>query len=223
MSLKTWSGCEQPGQSPQFGQHVQLTTLATSDQYAGLYEAVGQESQAELWRYMPIGPFSALSEFQNTLSFCQSQHGWEMMAIQATNAARTYLGMAGYMRIRATHGSVEVGCVTFSPALQRTPAATEAMYLMAKHVFEDLGYRRYEWKCHDQNQASKRAALRYGFQFEGIFRQDMVVKGENRDTAWFAMIDQDWPRLKAGFETWLAPDNFDRQGLQKSTLEACRT
>jgi RimJ/RimL family protein N-acetyltransferase len=116
------------------------------------------------------------------------------------------------------HGSVEVGCVAFGDALKRTREATEAMYLMAAHVFDELGYRRYEWKCNNGNAASKCAAKRFGFIYEGVFRNDMVVRGENRDTAWFAMTDGDWPQIKAGFEAWLASDNFDAGGQQKTKL-----
>ena len=125
------------------------------------------------------------------------------------------------MRIKPAHGVVEVGNMLFSPALQRTRAATEAMYLMARHVFEDLGYRRYEWKCNALNEPSRRAALRLGFTFEGIFRQHMVVKDRNRDTAWFSMLDHEWPARKRAFEAWLDPDNFD--GAGKSTAQSCGT
>jgi RimJ/RimL family protein N-acetyltransferase len=122
------------------------------------------------------------------------------------------------MRIDPAHGVVEVGNILLSPALQRTTAATEAMYLMARHVFDDLGYRRYEWKCNALNEPSRRAAQRFGFRFEGIFRQHMVVKDMNRDTAWFAMLDHEWPARKQAFEAWLDPRNFDEQGKQRKSL-----
>jgi RimJ/RimL family protein N-acetyltransferase len=124
------------------------------------------------------------------------------------------------MEIRPAAGVIEVGHILYAPALQRTAAATEAIYLAARLVFEELGYRRFEWKCNDLNAASKRAALRFGFGFEGIFRQHNVVKGRNRDTAWFAMLDGDWPARKTAFETWLRPDNFDAGGGQRTTLSA---
>jgi RimJ/RimL family protein N-acetyltransferase len=127
-------------------------------------------------------------------------------------------GYASYMRIDPAHGVVEVGNILLSPALQRTTAATEAMYLMAGHVFEELGFRRYEWKCNALNVPSRRAAERLGFTFEGIFRQHMVVKGQNRDTAWFSMLDSEWPERKLAFEAWLEPDNFDATGRQKKSL-----
>jgi RimJ/RimL family protein N-acetyltransferase len=123
------------------------------------------------------------------------------------------------MRIEPAHGVIEVGNIMLSPALQRTTAATEAMYLMASHVFDHLGYRRYEWKCNALNQPSRRAALRFGFTFEGIFRQHMVIKDRSRDTAWFAMLDSEWPARKQSFESWLAPANFDADGTQRKTLQ----
>ena len=122
------------------------------------------------------------------------------------------------MRIRPAQGSAEIGCVIFGHALKRTAAATEVVYLTASYLFDWLGYRRYEWKCNNENEASKRAAERFGFRFEGIFRNDMVVKGKNRDTAWFAMTDEDWQTLKPSYEAWLAPENFDAEGNQKTRL-----
>ena len=127
-------------------------------------------------------------------------------------------GRLSYLRIDPAHRVIEVGNIIFTPALQRSRGATEAMYLMARHAFEDLGYRRYEWKCNALNQPSRRAALRLGFVFEGIFRQHMIVKGRNRDTAWFSMLDSEWPLRKASFEQWLAPSNFDPAGRQKLSL-----
>jgi RimJ/RimL family protein N-acetyltransferase len=127
-------------------------------------------------------------------------------------------GYASYMRIDQANGVVEVGNILMTPALQRTTAATEAMYLMARHVFEDLGYRRYEWKCNALNEPSRRAALRYGFTFEGIFRQHMIVKSQNRDTAWFSLLDHEWPARKRAFEAWLNPANFDANGRQLKAL-----
>jgi RimJ/RimL family protein N-acetyltransferase len=128
------------------------------------------------------------------------------------------VGYASYLRIEPAHRCIEVGSILFTPLLQRTPGATEAMYLMARHVFENLGYRRYEWKCNALNEPSRRAALRLGFTFEGIFRQHMIIKGRNRDTAWYSMLDSEWPARKASFEQWLAPDNFDSHGRQKQSL-----
>jgi RimJ/RimL family protein N-acetyltransferase len=122
------------------------------------------------------------------------------------------------MRIDPAHGVIEIGHILWGPAIARTRVATEALYLAASYVFDELGYRRFEWKCDNNNEPSKQAARRFGFTFEGVFRQHMVIKGRNRDTAWFSIIDADWPRLRAGFEVWLAPDNFDGAGRQLSKL-----
>ena len=127
-------------------------------------------------------------------------------------------GRMTFLRMDPTHGVVETGHILFGPRLSRTPAATEAIFLQARHAFDDLGYRRFEWKCNDRNGPSKRAATRFGFAFEGVFRQHMVVKGENRDTAWYAMLDRDWPQRRAAFEAWLDPENFDEDGRQRLRL-----
>jgi RimJ/RimL family protein N-acetyltransferase len=124
------------------------------------------------------------------------------------------VGYASYLRIEPSHRVIEVGNILYTPRLQRTRGATEAMFLMARHAFEDLRYRRYEWKCNALNEPSRRAALRLGFRFEGIFRQHMLIKGRNRDTAWYAMLDGEWPERKAAFEQWLSPENFDAAGGQ---------
>jgi hypothetical protein len=136
----------------------------------------------------------------------------------ATPSAPKAAGWASYMRMEPAHGVVEVGNIMMSPSLQRTTAATEAMYLMARHIFDDLGYRRYEWKCNALNEPSRRAALRYGFTFEGIFRQHMVIKDLSRDTAWFSMLHSEWPARKRAFQAWLDPANFDNEGTQLRSL-----
>jgi RimJ/RimL family protein N-acetyltransferase len=127
------------------------------------------------------------------------------------------------MRIESGHGVIEIGGILFAPELQRTAAATEAIYLLARHAFDELGYRRLEWKCDAHNKASRRAAARFGFAYEGTFRQHMVIKGRNRDTAWSAITDEEWPQVRAGFEAWLVPENFDAQGRQRRRLEDCRS
>ncbi len=134
------------------------------------------------------------------------------------NASGNAVGRAAYMNIVPNHRTIEVGHLMFSPQLQRTRLATEAMYLMMRHVFDDLRYRRYEWKCNAQNLGSRRAALRLGFSFEGIFRQHMIVKGRNRDTAWFSIVDGEWPAIKSALEQWLEPQNFDEHGTQRMRL-----
>lgn len=221
MSLADWSPRERPGQWPLIGTRVVLEPLEWGTHKEGLYAAVAAPEVADIWDYMPIGPFKSVDHFEATFAEVMQSRGWETLVIRKGNGGKV-LGMASYMRIREPHGSAEVGCVAFGRALRRTPEATEAMYLMASHVFDELGYRRYEWKCHNENRASRRAAERFGFPFEGVFRNDMVLKGKNRDTAWFAMTDTDWPAVKSAFEAWLSPSNFDASGQQVQTLESFR-
>ena len=175
----------------------------------------------EMWTYLSFGPFQDREEFDTWLAPQDESEDRLIFAIidQASGTAR---GMASYLRIAPQWASCEVGSIWFAPSLKRSRMASEAMYLMAHHVMEDLGYRRYEWKCDALNEASRRAALRYGFHYEGLFRQHMIYKGRNRDTAWFAMTDQDWPGVKAAFETWLADENFDQQGRQLRGLADIR-
>lgn len=222
MSLSDWSHRDRPGLRSLKGGRVVLEPLDWDAHGDGLYQAVAAPDVADIWDYMPIGPFTDQSQFEKTLIRVCADFGWEMLVIRKVNGGKI-LGMAGYMRIREVHGSAEVGCVSFGSDLKRTPEATEAMYLMANHLFEELGYRRYEWKCHNENAASRRAATRFGFQFEGVFRNDMVVKGKNRDTAWFSMTDDEWPALESAFQAWLEPTNFDASGMQKQKLEAFRS
>lgn len=132
-------------------------------------------------------------------------------------------GRQAFMRITPEHGVIEIGSILWGPAIARTRVATEALFLFARYAFEELGYRRFEWKCNARNEPSMRAARRFGFTYEGVFRQHMVVKGQNRDTAWFAIVDTDWPSIRSAFEQWLAPTNFDPAGRQKVRLAACRT
>ncbi|HET7467679.1 MAG TPA: GNAT family protein [Candidatus Dormibacteraeota bacterium] len=172
-----------------------------------------QAGAPEIWMYLPDGPFADEAAFRDWLVARAASSDPLFYAIIDRASGRA-LGMASYLRITPEHGVIEVGYIWYSPALQRTPAATETMYLMARHAFEDLGYRRYEWKCNALNEPSRRAALRLGFTYEGIFRQHMVVKDRNRDTAWYSMLDSEWPVAKAAFEAWLSPDNFDAEGRQ---------
>ena len=147
--------------------------------------------------------------------------GWRTLVVLNQQSGEV-LGMAAFMRIRETHGSAEIGCVAFGPKLKRTRYATEAFALMAGHLFDDLGYRRYEWKCNVDNAASKRSAERFGFTFEGVFRNDMVTKGRSRDTAWYSITDKEWPSLRLALDQWLADANFATDGGQITTLEFFR-
>jgi RimJ/RimL family protein N-acetyltransferase len=175
----------------------------------------------ELWRYLFEGPFPTLEDFEADWRL-KTESADPLFFSILDAASERPLGRASLMRIEPAHRVIEVGGILFSPALRRTAAATEAMYLMARYVFEDLGYRRYEWKCDSQNEPSRRAALRLGFTFEGIFRQHMIVKGGNRDTAWFSMLDSEWPSRKTAFERWLDDANFDSRGRQRTTLASFR-
>ena len=215
--LQNWTSRPAPELKAAQGRFVRIDPVRFPADAGDLFAVVGGRENADLWRYIPIGPFDDAETMRDTLAAVAREDVWKTHLIRDARSGAV-LGMASYMRIRPEAGSVEVGCIVYSKALQRTPAATEAMYLMARHVFDDLGYRRYEWKCNNANDASKRAAERLGFVFEGVFRQDMVMKGENRDTAWFSIIDGEWPRVKAAFEAWLDPSNFDAEGVQRRSL-----
>jgi RimJ/RimL family protein N-acetyltransferase len=201
------------------GRFVSIVPLDADRHSDDLFAAMGGPQHAHLWTYMFDGPFADRAEFAEALRKRQTSDDPLFFAIEDKATSRA-VGIASYMRIEPGHRVIEVGGIVFSPALQRQAGATEAMYLMARHVFEDLNYRRYEWKCDALNAPSRRAALRLGFTFEGIFRQHMIVKRRNRDTAWFSMLDTEWPARKAAFEAWLAADNFDAHGQQKCSLSA---
>jgi RimJ/RimL family protein N-acetyltransferase len=182
---------------------------------ADLHATNSLHPDARSWTYLPYGPFATAEEYSDWLRrTCLGADPWFYAVVDATGRAA---GVAAYLRIEPTNGSIEVGHIHFSPLLQRTPVATEAMYLMMKGAF-DLGYRRYEWKCDALNAPSRVAAQRLGLSFEGIFRQATIYKGRNRDTAWYAATDKDWPALAKAFETWLAPANFDATGRQRVRL-----
>jgi RimJ/RimL family protein N-acetyltransferase len=199
------------------GRYVTLVPLDPEVHAGDLWQASHGPAKDSLWQYLFEGPFPEREDFEASLRKKAASSDPLFFAILAGPADRA-LGYASYLRIEPAHRVIEVGSILFTPALQKTAAATEAMYLMARHAFEDLGYRRYEWKCDALNQPSRRAALRLGFQFEGIFRQHMIVKGRNRDTAWYSLLDGEWPGRKAEFERWLSPANFDQDGKQKSSL-----
>ena len=219
--LSAWTKRPTPGLATLSGKRVRLEPLDWDSQGPGLFAAIGGVHREELWRHMPVGPFPDEAVLGNFLIHMRATEGWRTMIIRQAGSGEI-LGMATYMRIREAHGSAEIGCVAFGEKLRRTPEATEAFALMAGHVFSDLGYRRYEWKCNNANLASKRAAERFGFTFEGIFRNDMVAKGKSRDTAWYAITDVEWPAIGAALERWLAPGNFRPDGTQVGTLESCR-
>ncbi len=182
----------------------------------GLFRAVQEDRSERNWTYLPYGPFASLADYEAWLR--RDCTGKDPLFHTVLNRGGEPVGIASYLRIHPESGGIEVGHIHFSPRLQQTIASTEAMYLMMRRVFDELGYRRYEWKCDALNVPSRRAAERLGFVFEGIFRQATVYKGRNRDTAWFAIIDRDWPRIRRSFERWLHPDNFDLHGRQRQPL-----
>lgn len=199
------------------GRRVVIAPLTEAD-FPGLWQAFS-EDDGEMWTYMGVGPFAAREDLEEV---AVQWLGSPDPLFLAFRLADGYGGWGSYMRIVPEHGVAEVGNLAFAPGFRQTVAATEAMYLMMRHVF-GLGYRRYEWKCDSLNAPSRRAAERLGFTYEGTFRQHMVYKGRNRDTAWFSVIDRDWARLQAAFEAWLDPSNFDELGVQRLRLAEIRS
>lgn len=215
-----WSPPEAPPEGLiMVGRHVHLEPLRADDHAALLFREI--EGEDWLWDYMPDGPFGSASQFHRFVRGTEANRDPYMLAIRL-GAKGAVVGFASFLNIKPAAGSIEVGFIMMSPKLQRTPAATEAMFLMMQWAFE-AGYRRYEWKCNALNMPSRRAAQRLGFSYEGIFRQAQVVKGRNRDTAWFATIDSEWPALKEAFTVWLSPQNFDSTGVQIESLSDLTT
>jgi len=205
-----------PGPIVLEGRYGRIEKLNAARDGASLWQAV--KGHNALWPYMGYGPFADEAAFAAWLAERPKlEDPYSYAIIDKDDRA---VGIATLMEIRPAMRVIEVGNIVYTPLLQRTPLGTEAQYLLAKYVFETLGYRRYEWKCNALNAPSRRAALRYGFTLEGIFRQHFIVKGRNRDTAWFSMLDSEWPTRKAAFERWLDPENFDAQGKQKVGLSS---
>ncbi|MGB3243968.1 MAG: GNAT family protein [Sulfitobacter sp.] len=196
------------------GRYAQLALLSAETHAALLYRSF--DGHDHVWDYMPYGPFSSAAQYHRWVRDHANKNDPLFYAIRNLESG-DWEGVASYLRIAPEAGSIELGHINFSPALQKTRAATETMYLMMKWAFE-AGYRRFEWKCNALNAGSRAAAQRLGLSFEGVFRQATVVKGRNRDTAWFAAIDAEWPALKEAFEAWLAPTNFDANGKQLERL-----
>ena len=212
-----------PAQRPQrtalCGRYVDVVPAAAAAHAADLYAAATGPGTDTIWTYLSVGPWTDRASLEAWLAQAERSQDPFTYAL-VDQASGKALGIATYMRIEPGHRVIEVGGIWFTPGLQRTRAATEAMYLMAKNAFEVLGYRRYEWKCNAFNEPSRRAALRLGFTYEGLFRQHMIARGRNRDTAWFSMLDGEWPARRAAFERWLAPENFDAAGRQRTRLAA---
>jgi RimJ/RimL family protein N-acetyltransferase len=215
-SMPDWVPPPLPPREPMEGRWCWLEPLDPDRHAAALFEADAADADGRSWTYLAYGPFRTLSDYRGWMDATCLGHDPLFFAIIAAADGKA-AGVASYLRITPAAGSIEVGHIHYSPRLQRSPAATEAMYLLMKRAFE-LGYRRYEWKCHALNAASRAAAQRLGLSFEGVFRQAAVHKGRNRDTAWYAAIDQEWPLLREAFLAWLDPGNFDGEGRQRVRL-----
>jgi RimJ/RimL family protein N-acetyltransferase len=196
------------------GRHVRLRPLDALADAEALY---AESDDADLWTYLPNGPYRDAVEYREALVIDQRSEDPLFFTLIRLPDERP-AGVASYLRMTPVHGVIEIGHIWFGASLRRTTAATEAIYLLAAHAFDELGYRRLEWKCNALNQASRRAAERFGFAFEGVFRQHMVVKDRNRDTAWYAIVDGEWPAIRDAFEAWLRPENFDEAGRQRRGL-----
>ena len=199
------------------GRYVLLEPININKHSKDLYANFSKDKKNRIWAYLPYGPFKIYGSFKKWLkSFCFNKDPF-FYAIYAKRY-KQYCGMASYLRMVPEHGSIEVGHINYSPILQNTAEGTETMYLMMKNAFEVLGNRRYEWKCNNLNNDSKKAALRLGFKFEGVFRQMLLVKGRNRDSAWFSIIDKEWKKLKKSYQRFLKASNFDNKLKQKKKL-----
>ena len=205
-----------PPREPVMGRWCRLEPLEVGRHADALFSAFAADKDGRNWTYLAYGPFESSAGYRAWLNVHCMGDDPQFFAIYPLMKAMP-AGVASYLRIAPASGSIEVGHILYSPTLQRTPAATEAMYLMMKRAFE-LGYRRYEWKCDALNAASRAAAQRLGLLFEGVFRQATVYKGRSRDTAWYSAIDAEWPSLQKAFETWLDPSNFDSDGRQRTRL-----
>lgn len=213
-----WKPATRPTLDVMTGRSCRLEALDSARHAADLFAALSQDVEGKNWSYLPYGPFGSLASYIDWIDSVCSDTDPLFFAL-VNKATGKAVGVASFLRIVPEQGSIEVGHLNFAPVMQRTVIATEAMWLMMQRAFS-LGFRRYEWKCNALNQASRRAAQRLGFSFEGIFRQASVVKGHNRDTAWYAVIDREWPALNDAFQAWLAADNFDAGGRQRVSLRS---
>jgi len=213
-----WTPVERPARAPLRGTHVLLRPVEPATDAAPLY-AVSHPAEGDraIWTYLPDGPYESADHMGRMLEWAATSEDPLYFTLARLPEERP-LGQASYLRITPEFGVIEIGHIWFGAPLQRTTAATEAIYLLARHAVDDLGYRRLEWKCDALNAASRRAAERFGFTFEGVFRHHQIVKGRNRDTAWYAITDREWPAIRRGFEGWLAPANFDGGGAQRRSL-----
>jgi RimJ/RimL family protein N-acetyltransferase len=213
-----WQPVQAPAGAPLRGSHVLLRPIDAASDAEPLYALThAPDGDPTIWTYLLDGPYDSVEHLRQRLSWAATSADPVYFALVQLPERRV-LGMASYMRIAPEFGVIEIGHIWFGAPLQRTTAATEAIFLLLRHAFDELGYRRVEWKCNALNAASRRAAERFGFSFEGVFRQHQIIKGRNRDTAWYAIIDRDWPAIRNGFQTWLAPANFKQDGRQARGL-----
>jgi len=211
-----WKGVERPPRAVMAGRYCRVEPIDRARHAEDLYRANALDPSNRNFTYLSVGPFDSFDAYAQWMTSARASEDPLFHAIIDAGTGKA-VGIASYMRIDPANGVIEVGHLNYSPLLQRKPAATEAMYLMMKRAFE-LGYRRYEWKCDSLNAASRAAAQRLGFSYEGVFRQAGVYKGRSRDTAWYAIIDGEWPELERAFARWLDPANFDAQGTQRERL-----
>lgn len=217
-AVPEWTPRAAPPSTPMTGRYVRVERLDAARHAAALFEANAADANGSHWTYLfdeRPATLGAYTEWVVKVSATQDPMFHAIVDLRTGHAA----GVAAFMRIDRNHGVIEIGHINFSPALQRTREATEAIYLFMRRAFDELGYRRFEWKCDSLNAPSRTAALRFGFTFEGIFRQAIVYKGRNRDTAWYSITDREWPALKAAYERWLDPANFDAEGRQRQRLD----
>ena len=225
--LPGWSMRPVPRAVALKGSYCRLERLDLHQHAQQLFDADQLDSRGESWTWLPYGPFATFADYRRWVEQVRGNHDLVFYAIVNTDPAapdreHRAVGVLSLVRIQPTFGVVEVGHVHYSPRLQHTRAATEAQYLLASHVFDELGYRRYEWQCDTLNAASRSAAGRLGFTYEGTFRHDTVMKGRNCDTAWYSIIDSEWPDVRDRFTTWLHPDNFDAEGHQLNAMPPTR-
>jgi RimJ/RimL family protein N-acetyltransferase len=219
MSDLDWKPARVPEKVPLEGATVVLEPVDPDRHAAAMFSS--SKDAPQLWKHLAYGPFKDQDEFTRWLQDRAATNDPLFYAL-VDRAAGEARGMASYLRMEPQHGVIEIGHIWFAPALQRTRAATEAIFLLARHAFDDLGYRRLEWKCDSLNSPSRRAAERFGFTYEGVFRQHMVVKGRNRDTAWYSITGVEWPSRREAFEAWLSAENFDAGGAQRRSLAEIR-
>lgn len=217
-----WTPRPVPPRTPMQGRFCIVEPLDPERHAAQLFAAYAEDTGGQLWTYLPRGPYAMPDDYRRWAEDAATRDDPLTHAI-LDNATGAAVGTAAYMRIEPAVGVIEIGSITYSPRLRRRPAATEAMYLMMRRVFDELGYRRYEWKCDSLNAPSRAAARRLGFRYEGLFRQATITRGRNRDTAWFSVIDKEWPALRQAFERWLEPANFSVDGQQRQNLASLRS